>query len=208
MIYENIMRSKFCLLMAMLLMPAASIQADILIQFSDGLSTGTQFNVAENSTTTITVSVVETGLNTELSLDGLVGFGLTGTYGATSGVSGTVIANAVDPAFDTATDEDFTASALDLAGIDIDFAGDGFPMGSSIVLGQFDVLVNGAGVTEFVFDDYSALSDFATPSAVDLDPTIFANARTFGFTIATIPEPGSAIAIAGIGLVGLVRRKR
>jgi hypothetical protein len=151
---------------------------------------------------------METGDNNELSNDGLVGFGLTADYAALSGTQGEVTANMVDPAFDTPTDESFTTSELNLAGIDIDFASDGFPVGSTIALGQFDFNVTAPGVTEFVFDDYSALSDFATPSAVDLDPIIFAGGRTFSMTISAVPEPGSIVFLGVVGLGVLAGRRR
>ena len=195
-------------------------QADIVIVFSDGSTTGTNFNVAVNSTNTFFVSVMETDPNDELSNEGvyggLVGFGLTADYSALSGTVGEVTANMVDGQFDTPMDESFSATNLNLAGIDIDFASDGRPFGTTIVLGQFDVSVTAAGVTEFVFDDYSALSDFVTFKSdsppdndpVDLDPIIFADGRTFAMTISAVPEPGSLTILSLIGLGVLTRRRR
>ncbi len=183
-------------------------QADLLIVFSDGSTTATNFNVAVNSTNTFTISIMETGSNNELSSDGLVGFGLTANYSALSGTKGEVTANAVDSAFDFPTDEDFTSTQLDLAGIDLDSANDGPPVGTTIALGQFDFNVTAAGVTQFVFDDYSVLSDFATPSGVDLDPIIFANGRTFSMTISAVPEPGSLVSFGMVSLGVLARRRR
>lgn len=183
-------------------------QADIVVLFSDGSTTATNFDVAVNSTNTFFVSVMETDSNDELSSDGLVGFGLRADYAAITGNKAEVVANSVDSAFDTPTDESFTSTVINLAGVDIDFASDGFPMGTSILLGQFDVNVSAAGVTEFVFGDYSDLSDFATPSAVDLDPVIFVDSRTFSMTVSAVPEPTAFVAMGLMGVCGLIQRRR
>ncbi|MFK7765810.1 MAG: PEP-CTERM sorting domain-containing protein [Mariniblastus sp.] len=184
--------------------------ADLIVEFSDGVTTGTAFNADVGTTVVFSVFVTETGGNTELSTDGLIGFGLTGNYSATSGTAAVVSNVAIDPAFDTATDTDFSSTAFDLAGVDVDFAGDGSPMGSSIRLGSVSVDVTGIGVTQFVLEDYSPLSDFVTPSVVDLDPTIFAGGRNFSFTVNAVgvPEPASAAVLGCVGIGMLLRRRK
>ncbi|MDE0938103.1 MAG: hypothetical protein OSA89_19515, partial [Mariniblastus sp.] len=47
------------------------VQADLVIEFSDGNTTGNSFTAAVGSVVTIDIFVTETGANTELSTDGL-----------------------------------------------------------------------------------------------------------------------------------------
>lgn len=86
-------------------MSANQTQADLVIEFSDGNTTGNVFTAAVGSVVTIDVFVTETGGNTELSTDGLVGFGLDASYGATSGIAAVVTANNVDSSFPLVTDQ-------------------------------------------------------------------------------------------------------
>ena len=95
--------------------PVSQLQADLVIEFSDGSSTGNSFTASVGSVVTIDVFVTETGANTELSTDGIIGFGLEASYGATSGVSALVTANTVDSAFPFVTDDAFDNSSLKLA---------------------------------------------------------------------------------------------
>ena len=180
--------------------------SDIIIEFSDGTTTGTNFHVTAGDTITFFVFVSETGANTELSTDGLVGFGLHADYSASSGTSALVTANSVDPGFDSTFDDSFNATQLNLAG---NIITNPAPQASTIPLGQFNVTTSAAGVTNFVFADYDlGQSDFVTPSSVDLDPTIFSGGRTFGLTlIAAVPEPGASILLL-IGIHSLIRRRR
>ena len=185
---------------------SSQTQADLIIEFSDGNAIGNVFTTAVGSVVTIDVFVTETGGNTELSTDGLVGFGLDASYSATSGITAVVTANSVDSAFPFVTDEAFDNSNLKLAAFTTTP-----PQGTSIALGQFSVSVSDIGVTEFSFDDYSTLSDFVTAnSATDLDPVIFAGGRTFDFSISAVPEPTTALMFgsAALGMLAPRRRKR
>jgi hypothetical protein len=183
-------------------------QADLIIEFSDGSATGNVFTAAVGSVVTIDVFVTETGGNTELSSDGLVGFGLDASYSATSGIAGVVTANSVDSAFPFVTDEAFDNSNLKLAAFTTTP-----PQGTSIALGQFSVSVSDVGVTQFSFGDYNpdpTFSDFSTVSGVDLDPILFAGGRTFDFSISAVPEPTTALMFgsAALGMLAPRRRKR
>ncbi len=187
---------------------SSQTQADLIIEFSDGNSTGSVFTTGVGSVVNIDVFVTETGSNEELSTDGLVGFGLRATYGATSGASAVVIANTIDSAFTTQFD-----SAFDNANLKLSALTTSPPQGTSIALGQFSVLVSDVGVTQFSFGDYNpgpTFSDFTTVSGVDLDPTIFAGGRTFDFSISAVPEPTTALMFgsAALGMLAPRRRKR
>lgn len=201
----------FAFVVCLSLATASVANADIVIVFSDGSDFGTDFEVTENTTNTFFVAVMETDDNDELSTDGLVGFGLKANYSATSGVGGEVVAASVDDGFDKTNDNSFSTTELNLAGADFE-PNDGIPTGSTIALGQFDFMVTGLGVTEFVFDDYSPFADFVTGEAVELDPIIFAAGRTFQLTItavpAVVPEPGALAALSCVGLAILSRRRK
>lgn len=183
------------------------VQADLVIEFSDGNTTGNSFTAAVGSVVTIDIFVTETGANTELSTDGLVGFGLDASYGATSGVSAVVTANSVDSSFPFVNDDAFDNANLKLAGVTFGTP----PQGTSIGLGQFSVSVSDIGVTEFSFGDYDpnpTIDDFVTPSGSKLDPIIFAGGRTFDFSISAVPEPTTALMFGSAALGMLVPRRR
>ncbi len=187
------------------LQPFSQLKADLVIEFSDGSSTGNSFTASVGSVVTIDIFVTETGANTELSTDGLVGFGLEASYGATSGVSALVTSNAVDSGFPFVTDDTFDNSNLKLAASTFGTP----PQGTSIALGQFSVSVSDIGVTEFSFGDYSTFSDFVTAnSATDLDPVIFAGGRTFDFSISAVPEPTTALMFGSATIALLLPRRR
>jgi len=184
-------------------------QADLIIEFSDGSATGNVFTAAVGSVVTIDVFVTETGGNTELSSDGLIGFGLDASYGATSGVSAVVTANSVDSSFPFVNDDAFDNANLKLAGVTFGTP----PQGTSIGLGQFSVSVSDIGVTEFSFGDYNpnpTTDDFVTPSGSKLDTILFAGGRTFDFSISAVPEPTTALMFgsAALGMLAPRRRKR
>ncbi|MDB4623710.1 PEP-CTERM sorting domain-containing protein [bacterium] len=188
---------------------SSQTQADLIIEFSDGSATGNVFTAAVGSVVTIDVFVTETGGNTELSSDGLRGFGLDASYGATSGVSAVVTANSVDSSFPFVNDDAFDNANLKLAGVTFGTP----PQGTSIGLGQFSVSVSDLGVTEFSFGDYNpnpTTDDFVTPSGSKLDPILFAGGRTFDFSISAVPEPTTALMFgsAALGMLAPRRRKR
>ncbi len=188
---------------------SSQTQADLIIEFSDGSATGNVFTAAVGSVVTIDVFVTETGGNTELSSDGLIGFGLDASYGATSGVSAVVTANSVDSSFPFVNDDAFDNANLKLAGVTFGTP----PQGTSIGLGQFSVSVSDIGVTEFSFGDYNpnpTTDDFVTPSGSKLDPILFAGGRTFDFSLSAVPEPTTALMFgsAALGMLAPRRRKR
>ncbi|MDG2181349.1 MAG: PEP-CTERM sorting domain-containing protein [Mariniblastus sp.] len=188
---------------------SSQTQADLIIEFSDGSATGNVFTASVGSVVTIDVFVTETGGNTELSSDGLIGFGLDASYGATSGVSAVVTANSVDSSFPFVNDDAFDNANLKLAGVTFGTP----PQGTSIGLGQFSVSVSDIGVTEFSFGDYNpnpTTDDFVTPSGSKLDPILFAGGRTFDFSISAVPEPTTALMFgsAALGMLAPRRRKR
>ncbi|MDG1511874.1 MAG: hypothetical protein P8R31_09275, partial [Mariniblastus sp.] len=185
---------------------SSQTQADLIIEFSDGSATGNVFTAAVGSVVTIDVFVTETGGNTELSSDGLIGFGLDASYGATSGVSAVVTANSVDSSFPFVNDDAFDNANLKLAGVTFGTP----PQGTSIGLGQFSVSVSDIGVTEFSFGDYNpnpTTDDFVTPSGSKLDPILFAGGRTFDFSISAVPEPTTAL-MFGSAALGMLAPRR
>lgn len=192
---------------------AQNVSADIVLEYFSGGSFASNFDTVVGSTVTVEVFVSESGANNELSSDGLIAFGTVGNYAPTSGLGGSVTSNAViDPAFTNVIDDSTSATVVNMAALDTD-PGDGFPSGTSIRLGEFDVLISGVGVTRFDFSDYrpaAGFSDFATPSGVDLDPIIFADGRSHSFTITAtaVPEPTLFALVKLMGLTLLFRRRR
>ncbi len=182
--------------------------SDIIIEFSDGVTTGTNFDVSAGDAITFFVFVTETNSNTQLSVDGLAGFGLHADYSASSGTSATVTANSTNPVFDFEVDTSFSNSELDMAAFILTNSA---PKATSIQLGQFTVQTSASGVTNFVFGDYSNLTDFVTgktPTPEDLDPTIFSGDRTFDLTLNAVPEASSSIFVLLSGLIFTMRRRR
>lgn len=160
------MKTQLFVLLTSLLLLVTNVSADIVVTFSDGSTSGTEFFANTGETVTMFVTVEETLPNTEMTDNFLIGFGLKADYAAVSGSVATITSNSVDAAFDTTTDASFTGSQLNLAGIDIDFASNGLPQGPTILLGKFDLLLSSPGTTQFEFGDYdSALDDFVTSSA-------------------------------------------
>ena len=188
---------------------AASTQADIVIEFSDGSTTGTTFDIDVGSTKIISIFLTESDTNTELSADGLIGYGLRADYGATSDASSLITDYNHNPDFNFDFARTFDASSLDVAASAI-----GVPAvtGTSVLLGEMSVQVSATGTTAFSFNDRTdVLSDFATESGVDLDPIIFTGGRAFGLTIVgvtAVPEPSSCAILLGITLGGLLHRRR
>lgn len=203
------MKTQLTILITSLFLFVTNVGADIVVTFSDGSTSGTEFFATTGETVTMFVSVEETLPNSEMTDNFLIGFGLKADYSAVSGSSATVITNSVDAAFDTPTDTSFTGSQLNLAGIDIDFASNGLPQGPTILLGKFDLLLSSPGTTQFSFGDYdSSLDDFVTSTAEKLDGIIFANSRTFDFRITAVPEPSAISLLPLLGMAAMVRRRK
>lgn len=203
------MKTQLIVALTSLVLFAANVSADIVVTFSDGSTSGTEFNATTGETVTMFVSVEETLPNSEMTDNFLIGFGLKADYSAVSGTAATITSNSVDAAFDTTTDASFTSSQLNLAGIDIDFASNGFPQGPTILLGKFDLLLSAPGTTQFDFGDYdSVLDDFVTSDAQELDSIIFANGRSFDFSITAVPEPSAISLLILFGISALARRRK
>ena len=203
------MKTQLFVLLTSLFLLVTNVSADIVVTFSDGSTSGTEFFANTGETVTMFVTVEETLPNTEMTDNFLIGFGLKADYAAVSGSVATITSNSVDAAFDTTTDVSFTGSQLNLAGIDIDFASNGLPQGPTILLGKFDLLLSSPGTTQFEFGDYdSALDDFVTASAQKLDGIIFANSRTFDFTITAVPEPSAISLLPLFGIAAMARRRK
>lgn len=183
--------------------------ADIVVEFSDGNGVGTSFDFVVGSTRTVSVFATESAPDTDLSVDGLVGFGLAGTYSATSGASAVVSATTINSDFDFTNDDSFSATEVNLAAITL---ANSPVRGGSVLLASFDVQLNAVGTTEFIFDDYTpgAFSDFASSTGTDLDPIVFVGGRQFNLTInaVAVPEPFSGLVIAGVMVCGIARRRR
>jgi len=195
------------LIVSMLWIHAPSAHADLFVEFSDGTTVGNNFSVSAGSTETISIFLTESAPNTELSTDGLIGYGLRANYGATSGTSALVTGYAHNGDFNfdvanniSATDLEVAASAILVPAV----------TGTSVLLGQMDVQVSAIGTTVFTFDDRTAgaFSNFATESGADLDPIIFAGGRTFDLTIVGVPEPSSCAILFGLTLFGAMNRRR
>ena len=198
------------LVLFMLIGGATSLaKADILIEFSDGTNIGNSFEIGLGIST-FEVWVTETSPNTDLSVDGLIGFGLHADYVTTTGTDMVITSATVNPDFDLIFNEDFTANTLEISGstlLNPEITG------TSILLAEFDVTVTGDGTAEFVFDDLTpgSFSDFVTSTGTDLDPILFAGGRTFALTLnaTSIPEPAMGITLVlGTGCVLLSRRSR
>ncbi len=203
------MKTQLIVALTSLVLFAANVSADIVVTFSDGSTSGTEFYATTGETVTMFVSVEETLPNSEMTDNFLIGFGLKADYSAVSGTAATITSNSVDAAFDTTTDASFTSSQLNLAGIDIDFASNGFPQGPTILLGKFDLLLSAPGTTQFDFGDYdSVLDDFVTSDAQELDIIIFANGRSFDFSITAVPEPSAISLLSLFGISALARRRK
>ena len=203
------MKTQLIVLLTGLFLFSANAGADIVVTFSDGSTSGTEFFANTGETATMFVSVEETSPNTEMTDNFLIGFGLKADYAAVSGAAATVTSNSVDTAFDTTTDASFTSTQLNLAGIDIDFASDGYPQGPTILLGKFDLLLSSVGTTQFDFGDYDpSLDDFVTSASEKLDGIIFSNGQTFEFSITAVPEPSAISLLAAFGLVTIARRRK
>lgn len=203
------MKTQLIAALTSLVLFTANVSADVVVTFSDGSTSGTAFSATTGETVTIFVSVEESLPNTEMTDNFLIGFGLKADYATVSGTGATITSNSVDAAFDTTTDASFTGSQLNLAGIDIDFASNGFPQGPTILLGKFDLLLSAPGTTQFDFGDYdSALDDFVTSDAQELDSIIFANGRTFDFSITAVPEPSAISILTLFGISAFARRRK
>lgn len=185
--------------------------ADLILAFSsDG--TSPQFNVSSNSRVDVPIYLVQRGLESRLTDDGIVSFGFKGTFspGLVS-VDGFTFGNAFPDL------QDFSSSASDFSSLGNVKFNSGGPnpglqatIGSSILLGTLHLQTLGAGTTAINVGDYDpsspSFSDFSfagTASADSLDNLLFNNdaQKTYAFSITqatAVPEPGC------LSLIGIV----
>ena len=172
------------------------------LQFSDGTTTDTTFNVDVGTTQTISVIAVDT-TGTTLADNGLTTFGFSLNATANSGTASTLVDFTNDSRFAPAVSviEPSSASVSGLA----------FPsvvQQASQTLGEFEISVAAPGSTTFTLSDRTGNTDFGS-GATDLDGAIFA--QIVGFTInagTAIPEPSGGLLIGFSMLATMIRRKR
>lgn len=195
---------RFLCVAVLFCLPYESSFAQIDLEFSDGVSTNTTFNVPVGSSATISVTATEGPATTTLSTVGLSsqGFGL-----STSGTSADTTSFQPSSAFS------FTFTNTVGAGSNSEeVSAQSFspPTGTSVLLGDLNIDVTGAGPTTFTFEDRGVGSDFSNTDG-DLDAVIFEGGRTISFTIngiSAIPEPSGGVLIGLSILASIMRRKR
>ena len=203
--------SIFCLIILMTGVPTA--RAQLIIAFSDdqGGSFSNNFAVATGDGITIDIFLQEIGTPTELSTDGIVGFGieLIRTPLSTGEISNVV----ENPFFDLENDNTLTSGGFTLEAFEVANTG---LAGTSVPLASFDFQANVDATAEFSIVDNipgdNVFDSFVTPTLVGLDSQIFSNGDSgaFNFTITseTIPEPSGALLLALIATWGTICRRR
>ena len=172
------------------------------LQFSDGTTTDTTFNVDVGTTQTISVIAVDT-TGTTLADNGLTTFGFSLNAAANSGTASTLVDFTNDSRFAPAGSV-VTPSSASVAGLALLGA---VPQASQ-TLGEFEISVAAPGSTTFTLSDRTGNTDFGS-GATDLDGAIFA--QIVGFTInagTAIPEPSGGLLIGFSMLATMIRRKR
>ena len=172
------------------------------LQFSDGTTTGTTFNVDVGTTQTISVIAVDT-TGTTLADTGLTTFGFSLNAAANSGTASTLVDFTNDSRF-ADTGSVVTPSSASVAGLALL----GVVPQASQTLGEFEISVAAPGSTTFTLSDRTGDTDFGS-GATDLDGAIFA--QIVGFTInagTAIPEPSGGLLIGFSMLATMIRRRR
>ena len=172
------------------------------LQFSDGTTTDTTFNVDVGTTQTISVIAVDT-TGTNLADTGLTTFGFSLNAAANSGTASTLVDFTNDSRFAPAGSV-VTPSSASVAGLALLGA---VPQASQ-TLGEFEISVAAPGSTTFTLSDRTGNTDFGS-GATDLDGAIFA--QIVGFTInagTAIPEPSGGLLIGFSMLATMIRRRR
>ena len=183
----------------------------LVLEFSDGTSTGPTFNVPVGSSQTISVVVTETAGDTTLSTDGLNSFGFAINSTGTSADTTIFTENS-----------DFSLVPINTVSLGASselFVGSrpaAFPalppvFGSSVSLGSLDIDVAAAGPTTFTLSA-PAVDGFSNLDEI-LDPLVFGGGGERGFSfvingISSIPEPSGGLLIAFSTLATMMRRKR
>lgn len=203
--------SRFLIALVLFLISGNVASADIFAIFSDdgGATFSTTFNSAPGSTVNVGVYVEESFPNTELSSDGLIGFGFDITH--TTG-NGTITSATPNPFYDV---ENHNVTNAD--GFEWEYfqnAGTG-ASGSRLFLGAFDFDVTGSGTTTFTMGDRIIGSGFAdsswfTPGLAALDEEIFGAGATgeFDFEIVASAVPEPATTVLFVPVIGLLLMRR
>ena len=203
--------SIFCLIILMTGVPTARAQLIITFSNDQGGSFSNNFAVATGDGITIDIFLQEIGTPTELSTDGIVGFGI--ELIRTPQSTGT-ISNVVENSFfdlenvNTLTSDGFILEAFEVANTGL--------AGTTVPLASFDFQANVDATTEFSIVDNipgdKVFGSFVTPTLVGLDSQIFSNGDdgAFNFTITSeaIPEPSGALLLALIASWGTICRRR
>lgn len=205
--------SRSLIVLTLLLIPFNAASADIFALFSDdgGTTFSNTFTTAPGSTVSVGVFVEESAPNTELSSDGLIGFGFDLTH--TTG-NGSITSATPNPFFDVENHNVTTANGFEWEYFEN--AGTGLS-GSRLFLGTFDFDASGSGTTTFTMGDRLVGSGFTnaswlTPGLAALDEEIFGSgaADEFQFDIiaSAVPEPGAMIVFAPLMGLFLGRRRK
>jgi hypothetical protein len=210
------MMSKFKLLFCVaswLIIAAISSNAlgGFVLQFSLD-NTVQSINVNAGDTFAVDVYIAETGLETRLSSDGLLGYGLRSEFN-------TSLLTAVDAESDNAFPLVGSPESDNSIAGQIDIFGASFapPTGNVIRLARFNFIANTAGTTTIAFGDLDpSFSDFTlndSPNFTDIDSDLFGsnftNQTNFVVNIQAIPEPNSVLLCTVIASVApLMRRLR
>ena len=198
-LYLSLLSGLFCVF------TCGTAVGQIELQFSDGVTTGTTFNVDVGTTQSISVTAVETIPGSALSTGGLTGYGFAVSGNATSGAAATLNSFTGNPTFSFLPSTTVTASSADVQRSTFTPV-----VETSVFLGDFEVSVTDAGSTDFTFSDRSGQSEFASGGA-DLDAIVFQESGSLSFTInaiSSIPEPSSGLLIGFSMLATMVRRRR
>ncbi len=203
--------SRFLTVAAILLLPLGVACADIFPVFSDdgGSSFSDTFSTTPGGTVTVGVYVEESAPNTELSAQGLIGFGFDITHTTGLGSISSATPNAV---FDIENHNVTNADGFEWEYFEN--TGTGIS-GNRLFLGAFDFDATANGTTTFTLGDRLPGTGFAneswlTPGLTALDEDIFGAGATgeFEFFIVAVPEPGAfLLAFPMLGAMLIRRRK-
>lgn len=192
---------------------SSQVNADIAIAFStdNGSSFSNDVNVQAGGLVAVSIFLSESGSDTVLANDGLLGFGLAGT--ASLGGSGTITDAGHNPIFDFSSTNSFSDDSIDWEALVLNNTA---PTGSRILLGSFDFQTVADGSATFEFGDIqpgstSAESNWLSGAGAELDEIIFGtgsfNTFQLRVNVTSVPEPASS-AVLLLGSLALVCNRR
>ncbi len=190
--------------------------ADLVLSFSidGGTNFDSEFDVLAGDSLTVGVYLQETALDTILTDEGLLGFGLAAVTSPTN--LGLISAATINPTFDFPSTNEFTASTTNWeATVFLNSA----PSGTAVELGTFQFDTNANGTTVFSFSDIqpgtgSANTNWLTGlSGSELDQQIFGagSSNTFQFSInasSAVPEPSSIVMLSCLAFLFVGTRRK